>query len=160
MEQQSARPADSVEEVLERYGDMLYRVCLVNLKNPADAEDAVQETLIKYLCKAPRFQNGEHQKAWLIRVAVNQCRDFLRRRCREELPLEDAADQAPESEQSPVLEALLTLPEKFRTALTLHYVEGFSVAEIGKITGTGASAVKMRLQKGRRLLEEAMRKES
>ena len=155
----SARPADGVEAVLDKYGNNLYRICLITLKNQADAEDALQDTLVRYLQKAPRFESEEHQKAWLIRVAVNICRDMLRKRRYHQEELENIpVPQADEHQQS-ALDALLTLPEQFRIPMTLHYVEGYSVAELAKLLSLTQSAVKMRLSKGRTLLREAVGKE-
>lgn len=159
MEQTSARPTDDVEEILDRYGNKLYRICLVTLKNEADAEDALQDTLIRYLQKAPRFESGEHQKAWLIRVAVNICRDMLRKRRYHDEKLENIPVPEVDERQRAALDALLNLPEQFRIPLTLHYVEGYSVAELAKLLGNTQSAVKMRLSKGRTLLREALGKE-
>jgi len=130
------------------------------LKNHADAEDAVQETFIKYMQKDPVFTSSEHKKAWLITVSANKCRDMLRKRGRtvdesEEILKNIAVDE----ESSGILEALFELPEKFRFVMTLHYVEEYKVDEIAKIIGKSSSAVKMRLQKGRILLKELYRKE-
>ena len=68
----------TVEDAVEKYGDVLFRIAFVMLKNKNDAEDAVQETMLKYLQKAPAFENAEHEKAWLIRVVTNQCKDINR----------------------------------------------------------------------------------
>ena len=156
----SARPADCIEDVMETYGTMLFRLCLVSLGNADDAEDAVQETLIKYMQKKPVFESAEHEKAWLIAVATNKCRDLLRFRTRHPVTdIEEIKEYQAEPADSGILEALMTLPEKFRTVLTLFYVEEYSVKEIADIIGKTTSAVKMRLQKGRVLLGEAYRKE-
>ena len=156
----SARPADCIEDVMETYGTMLFRLCLVSLGNANDAEDAVQETLIKYIQKKPEFVSAEHEKAWLIAVATNKCRDLLRFRVRHPVTdIEEIKEYQAEPADSGILEALMTLPEKFRTVLTLFYVEEYSVKEIADIIGKTTSAVKMRLQKGRVLLGEAYRKE-
>ena len=149
-----------IETVLNRYGDMLYRICILMLKNESDAEDVIQETMIKYYQKAPAFENGEHEKAWLIRVATNGCRDVLRFRLRhpqmDETYLERLSWESPDSG---ILEALTAVPEKYRLVLTLYYMEDCRIEDIAKIIGRTPSAVKMRLQKGRRLLEEIYRKE-
>ena len=155
----SARPADGVEAVLDKYGNNLYRICLITLKNQADAEDALQDTLVRYLQKAPRFESEEHQKAWLIRVAVNICRDMLRKRRYHQEELENIPVPQADEQQQSALDALLTLPEQFRIPMTLHYVEGCSVAELAKLLSLTQSAVKMRLSKGRTLLREAIGKE-
>ena len=66
-----ARPADEIENVIHNYGNMLFRLCLMMLGNVNDAEDIIQETMIKYMQKAPEFESAEHEKAWLIKVSTN-----------------------------------------------------------------------------------------
>ena len=78
MKNTSVLQADSIESLVQIYGNMLFRLCLITLGNASDAEDVVQETFIKYLQKAPKFENSEHEKAWLITVATNKCKDILR----------------------------------------------------------------------------------
>ncbi|MBQ9843493.1 MAG: RNA polymerase sigma factor [Oscillospiraceae bacterium] len=153
-------PEKDLERILRDYGDMLFRLCLVMLGNPADAEDAVQETMIRCYQKAPRFRDPEHEKAWLLKVAANLCRDQLRFRARHpQVDIDSITELAAESPDSGILEALMALPEKFRLVLVMHYVEGYRVEEIAGIIGRTPSAVKMRLQKGRNLLKEHYRKE-
>lgn len=143
-----------ITAAVEEYGNMLYRICLVSLGNAADAEDAVQDTFLKYIQKAPAFESGEHEKAWLIRVAVNTCKDIIKCR-RPQVDIDTVQRSAPLQGSGEVMAALMSLPEKFRTVLILHCVEGYSVNETAKMTGKSPSAVKMRLQKARRLFEEA-----
>ena len=143
-----------ITAAVEEYGSTLYRICLVSLGNIADAEDAVQDTFLKYIQKAPAFESGEHEKAWLIRVALNTCKDIIRHR-RPQIDIETVQQEAHEPESGEVTAALMTLPEKFRTVLILHYVEGYSVNETAEMIGKTPSAVKMRLQKGRKLFEQA-----
>ncbi len=147
-------------EAVEKYGDMLYRISLLILKNTADAEDAVQETFIKYFTKAPEFADGEHEKAWLITVATNKCRDMIRYRTRHETESEELLNTyAVEKSDSGILEALMELSDKYRIIMILFYVEQYKIDEIADITGVSVSAVKMRLSRGRKLLEEKYRKE-
>ena len=82
--------AELFHQIYEQYGPALYRFCLLQMKNVADAEDVLQEVFLKRLYRAPVFDSPEHEKRWLYRVAVNQCRDELRRSRRRELPLEEA----------------------------------------------------------------------
>ncbi len=161
MSNSSAWPTDEIERVIKRHGDMLYRLCLIMLKNESDTEDAVQETLITYCRKAPSFADGEHEKAWLIRVAANRCRDVIRFRARHpQVDYLDLSESAScDSTESGILDALAALPEKYRLVLTLYYVEEYRTEDIAKIIGKTPSAVRMRLQKGRKLLEEIYRKE-
>lgn len=153
-------PANTIEEALDRYGNQLYRLALVMLKRPMDAEDAVQETFLRYLDRLGTFQDAEHEKAWLLTVTTNQCRDVLRARQRHP---KIGLDQVPEAGHEPrdraIWEALMALPEKYREVLVLHAVEGYRVEEIAKLIGKTTSAVKMRLSRGRKLLEESLGKE-
>ena len=150
---------DRLEKIMQTYGNILFRLCLLTLGNASDAEDAVQETFLKYLRKAPDFENEEHEKAWLITVATNQCKDMLRFRKRHPVAEPEELEVfVQESSDCEILETLMTLPEKFKTVLLLYYVEEYSMEEIAKVIGKTKSAVKMRLQKGRKLLEEAYRK--
>lgn len=160
MENTSVRPADDVETVVHIYGNMLFRICYIMLGNETDAEDAVQETIIKYMQKAPNFENAEHEKAWLITTAKNKCRDMIRFRLRHpKINIEYLQELSTETSDSGILEALMSLPEKFRLVLTLYYVEEYRIEDIARIIQKSPSAVKMRLQKGRKLLEEKYRKE-
>ena len=156
----SGRSADDIETIVNRYGDMLYRVCILMLKNEKDAEDVVQETIIKYYQKAPPFKDYEHEKAWLIRVATNRCRDLLRFRIRHPLiDNEYLVGISSDAADSGILEALTALPEKYRLVLVLYYIEDYRIEDIAKMINKTPSAVKMRLQKGRKLLEKTYREE-
>lgn len=160
MEKILARPADNLEDIINIYGNTLFRICLITLGNASDAEDAVQETLIKYLQTQPVFNDTEHEKAWLITVATNKCRDILRYKKRHTMVnIEEIRELSKETDDKGILEILMTLPEKYRVILMLYYVEGYKISEISHMIGKTTSAVKMRLQKGRRLLAEAYRKE-
>lgn len=151
---------DSIETIIHTYGNTLLRICLCLLGNEKDAEDAVQETLMKYMQKTPSFENETKEKAWLVTVATNQCRDVLRARIRHpQVELESIQHFSMEKEELGIMEALMALPEKFKTVLLLHYVEEYKVEEIARMIEKTPSAVKMRLQKGRKLLEEKYRKE-
>ena len=160
MQDSSVRPADDIETIVHTYGNTLYRLCLVMLGNESDAEDAVQETFIKFIQSPSRFEDNEHKKAWLLTVASNRCRDMLRFRNRHpQEDIEKIEDMPQDTDESGILDALMNLPEKYRLVLTLYYVDEYSINDIAKIIGRTSSAVKMRLQKGRKLLEVLYRKE-
>ena len=164
MQHSSVRPTDVVENIIDIYGNMLFRYSLLMLGNVEDAEDVVQDTLLKYWQKAPNFQDKDHEKAWLLTVAANRCRDLLRFRMRHPaLDIDSIAEVAGEmwedASDSGILEALMTLPEKYKSVLYLYYVEEYRMEDIASVIGRTSSAVKMRLKKGRQLLEETYRKE-
>lgn len=160
MKEPSARSADEIEHVVTEYGTILFRICLVMLGNTSDAEDAVQNTFLQYMRKAPSFSTQQHEKAWLITVATNQCRNMLRfMQHHPHIDLADVQAYVSDPESCGIMEALLKLPEKFRMVMVLHYVEGYSMEDIAHIIGKSTSAVKMRMHKGRKLLENIYRKE-
>ena len=144
-----------IEQIIDVYGDMLFRVCLSQLRSRYDAEDAVQDVFVKLIRDGSgEGLDGEHLKARLIRTAINRCRDLQRRekyRATEELSDGRAAEEL-SPEQTELFDALYQLPKKARVAVTLHYIEGYSVKEIAGIVGSTESAVKMRLKKGRETL--------
>lgn len=152
-----------VEKAVGRYSASLYRLAFVWLGNAHDAQDAVQETFLRYMEKAPSFESDGHEKAWLITVTVNLCKNIRRQRAAhpwqdiDTVPEADAVGDTPLPD-TPMLDALLTLPEMFRIPLTLHYVEGYKVEEIARMMHLTLSAVKMRLKKGRQLLKDAYEK--
>ena len=142
------------EEVVGQYGDMLFRICLVMLCNEQDALDAVQDTFCRYLEHTSGFRDKEHEKAWLIKVAANRCRDMHRRRSRHpEVQLEDVAEYCVFPEQSEVLTELMNLPDKLKEAVYLYYIEGYKTAEIAGMLGITPNAVKKRIQRGRESLK-------
>lgn len=153
-------PLDAVATLVERYSTLLYRHSLVMLGRPSDAEDVVQETFLRYMQKAPRLNGEEHEKAWLLTVAMNLCRNQLRqRKAHPHIDLDSCPEPTAPTQDTPVLDALSALPDKVRIVVLLHYVEGYKVREIAARLRLTPSAVKMRLQKGRQLLREYIKEE-
>lgn len=143
------------EQVWEAYGPRLYRFCLLQMKNPADAEDVLQDVFVKRLYQAPKFKSPEHERSWLYRVALNLCRDEWRRKRRSELPLAAAEGVFLPPEELSLLDQVSNLPEKQRTVLHLHYYQGYGLQEIARLLEVTVPTVKMRLKRGR----EALRRE-
>lgn len=160
MDTEPLRAAGNAERIADEYAAGLFRLCLVMLRNTHDAEDAVQDTLLRYLQGAPEFESRERERAWLFTVAANRCRDALRDAKRHpRVSMDELSELGVPDEYAGVLDALMALPEKYRLALTLHYVYGYGTAEIAEMIGRTPSAVKMRLQKGRKMLADALGKE-
>ncbi len=146
-------PAADAHEAVNRYGDMLFRLCFVLLRNRQDAEDAVQETFLRYLRKAPDFKSAEHEKAWLLRVCANLCKNMLRSKsAHPQVCIEEIQVFAEDETDTEILTALLALPYNYKTVMQLYYVEGYKTAEISAMLHISLSAVKKRLEKGRKLL--------
>lgn len=153
------RGEEEAARAIERYGDMVRRLCLVHLKNPADTEDIFQNVFLKYVLSPVVFESPEHEKAWLIRVTLNACKDLVKSFFRSRtVPLEELLDQpAPLSEERrEVLEAVLDLPQKYRDAVYLHYYEGYTAAEIGKLLGKNTNTVYTLLTRAREQLRNTL----
>ncbi len=151
-------PDWSVERVFEEYGNMLYRIAFVMMKNTFDAEDVVQDTLIKYMERRECFETEEHRKAWLIRVDSNICKNRLRfYRNHPSISMEELSRYYENGEDTEVMDALLRLPQKYREILYLHYVEGYQGKEIAAMLRLSESAVRKRLERGRRKLGELLK---
>lgn len=136
----------------EQYGDMVFRLAYSYTRSRADAEDVMQETLLKlYAAKKP-FASPEHRRNWVVRVAVNECKRLLRApwRLRTE-PLEEAAEAAAwdAPSQSELFRQVMALPPKYRAAIYLHYYEGYTVVEIAALMGAKISTVQTWLLRAR-----------
>ena len=142
------------EEMVTRYINMLFKICLVILGNEYDAQDAVQDTFYRYYYNEPEFSDEEHEKAWLIRVAVNISKDMRRFQNRHpKVYLEQIEDYHTSSEEKEILEELIRLPYKLKIVIYLHYIEGYQVKEIACMLHISQAAVKKRLQRGREQLK-------
>lgn len=146
-----------VEAVFATYGDMLYRAAFVLMKNKYDAEDAVQDVLIRYMEHRREFAEEEHRKAWLLRVTINLCKNKLRfYRNHPGISIEELSRCYEERQERQVMESLLELPCKYREVLLLYYVEGYRCGEIARLLRITEAAVRKRLERGRRQLYEMM----
>ena len=161
MDQSSGRPADEVTDVIHTYSDTLFRICLVMLRHEQDAEDAIQETFLRYMSKAPVFTDEEHQKAWLIKVATNVCNDIGRFRKRHNhMNIDNLSHYSVSAETTGILDIVLSLPTKYKIVVLLHYVDGYDVKEVAKLIGITVSAAKKRLERARKILKLEYDKES
>lgn len=143
-----------VDVIVNKYSDMLFRICYCILCNKADSEDALQDTFVKFLTKSPVFSDDEHEKAWLIKVATNISKNMVMLRLRRNTAtLEDIAEIGVKDEDSEVFEAIMNLPVKYKIPMILFYVEGYKTEEIAEIIQISSEAVRKRLQKGRELLK-------
>ncbi|WP_434509874.1 RNA polymerase sigma factor [Desulfitobacterium sp. AusDCA] len=136
------------------YGKMVFRIAMVNLGNKEDAEETMQEAFYKLLYKSPEFKDEEHEKAWLIKVTVNLCRDILRSVWKKKVvKMEDIDTYYGDPYDSNILKDIVRLPTKYKTVIYLYYFEDYSIKQISEILKIKESATKMRLQRGRQLLK-------
>lgn len=153
------RSEEEVSRVIEEYADTVKRVCFLYLKNYADTEDIFQRVFLKYALSSAVFKNSEHEKAWFIRVSINECKDLLKSFFRKNtVPLEEALQQihTDNNENLEVMEAVLKLPEKYRNVIYLHYYEGYSAPQIGEILSKNVNTVYTLLTRARELLKKEL----
>ena len=140
---------------------MVWNLCYTYLHNPADTEDAVQETFLKLARCGKTFRDREHEKAWLIVTAGNVCKDELKRKSRDTVSLEDNMPvQVSETEQDETLLALMNLPEQYRTVLYLFYYEGLPTKKIGKLLRKQDATIRSQLHRARQLLKARLEGEA
>ena len=148
-----------VKEIYEREVDMVYRLCYSFLGRAADAEDATQEVFIKLMRARGEgdFESLDHEKAWLVRVASNHCKDVLRRASRKDVGLESAGEPAaPDESFDATLDAVLRLDPKYKDAVYLFYYEGYTTDQIAAALGRPASTVRSHLSEARAILKKAL----
>ena len=144
---------------MEAHGAAVYRLALCRMQNAADAEDVYQDVFLRFLDQPDRDWDSEHMKAWLLRTTVNRCADLHRFRLRRPvLALEDIPELArPGDDRAEELwDAVAHLPEKLRTAVHLHYAEGYSTEEIAALLGVPAATVRTRLHRARHQLKDLL----
>ncbi len=143
---------------VRRIEKLLYHVAWTHLGNDRDAEDAVQEALLKAWMKRDSLRDEKQFKPWLTRILCNQCKDMLRKRKRWSFyPLmEDTAQIEMPEVENPVLNAMQKLKPEYRTLMTLYYLDGCSVRELSEITGAPQGTVKTRIRNARKQLSKTL----
>ena len=141
-----------------KYKDTVFRVALNALKSPQDADDIVQEALLRLWKRSKPFESEVHAKHWLIRVALNLCKNVFRAPWRKHVPLEELETAAvfDTPEQGALYAEVMALSEKYRTVLYLFYYEEYSVKEIASLLGVSQSVVTTRLSRARQALKSEL----
>ncbi len=144
--------SNRLEELVEKHEHTLFRAALAILGDAQEAEDAVQDAFLRYLEKRPQLRDGDHEKAWLLKVTANRCKSILRTRLRH--PAVELLDvyPAPDTDCRELMEAILALPANQRAAVHLHYYEGYTSEEIGAILGQRPGTVRSHLSRAREAL--------
>lgn len=143
----------------EKYSQLIFKIAFLHMGSTFDAEDIMQNVFMKLLYNSPDFRDGEHEKAWLIRVTQNMCRNALKIRSRQCTEYNDGVAADKERDISKALDISMKirdLPATYKTAIFLCYYEDMTVKEISKILRISQSAVKMRLKRGRELLRSEL----
>lgn len=152
-----------VEEYFQKYYKVCCRVAFTLVKNQADAEDVAQEVLLRLILYQPQFAGEEHEKAWIIRTAINLCKDLLKSKWNKTTvgmeavsPEKRAAFEVPNVETDDTFFVVMELPEKYRNCLYLFYYEDYSIREIARILEKPENTIKTNLKRGREALREKL----
>ena len=153
------RSEQEVNRAVETYSNMIRRLCMLHLKNHADTEDIFQTVFLKYVLSSVSFEDEAHEKAWFIRVTINACKDLLKSFFRSHVTsldevLEQPAEIPPDHRE--VLEAVLSLPRKYRDVVYLHYYEDYTAPENSKILGKNVNTIYTLLNRSRQALREKL----
>ena len=154
----SNRAGNLAADALDTYGNAILRCAYSYLHNMSDAEEILQDTLLKLLTAQPEFESEEHKKAWLLRTAANLSKNRIQYnalRCCDELS-DDLAEEGRE-DLSFVWDAVKQLPTHLREVIHLHYCEGYSTEEIAKILNRNPSTVRSDLRRGRERLKTVLK---
>lgn len=145
-----------IQQVLEKYSTMLIKLAYTYLKNIADAEDVTQDVFVSLMRREKGFNSEDHEKAWLLRVTINKCKNQLKSaQNRLNVPLDDDISYLPE-EKSEVLHIVTDLPEKYRTVIHLYYYEEYSINEIAELLAKRPATIGTWLARGRNLLKNKL----
>ncbi|HHW01075.1 MAG TPA: RNA polymerase sigma factor [Clostridiaceae bacterium] len=158
MQSSLLRTNEELLQIYNRHVNTVYRICFMYMKNRPDTEDMVQNTFIRLMKDKTVFQSEEHEKAWLIRTATNLCKDYFKHWWSRTVGInhmEEAVVEEPFKVDS-VLEKVMELPAKYKTAVYLYYYEGYSTVEIAKILKKSESTIRGYLHTARKLLKMEM----
>ncbi|MGM0884857.1 MAG: sigma-70 family RNA polymerase sigma factor [Bacillota bacterium] len=148
---------DYISELIQSYSDMVLRIAFTYLKSSADAQDVCQEVFIKIVKQQKTFKHAEHEKAWIIRVTINRCKDMIRGPWKRLFsPLGDADIPIKDEQNKEVVAYVMELPQKYRIVIYLYYFESYSTAEIAQLLGKKESTVRTQLKRARELLKTNM----
>lgn len=153
------RSEEEANSAIEKYADLVRRICMVNLKSYDDTQDVFQTVFIKYILSSKVFESEEHEKAWFIRVTINACKDVFKsffRSKTEPLDIIDNYGNTLSEASVEILHIILALPRKYRDVIYLHYYEGYTAAEIGEILNKNPNTVYTNLARAKKLLEKEL----
>lgn len=161
MKKSLLRTDKDISEIYERHVDMIYLVCSAYMKNPADTEDMTQDTFINLMKWTGEFQSAEHEKAWLLRTAINLCKNNLLHWWRKRA---DIAEHENLQSENPfvideTLQAIMDLPNRYKSVILLHYYEGYKTDEIAEILKKPSSTIRNHLREARKILKGVLENE-
>ncbi len=173
---QRANVEDFISTAVEKYADMVRRICFLHLGNKADVDDVFQEVFLQYYLNSKDFQNEQHEKAWICKVTFNKCKDFHKsfwnkkviksdedlnvRFWRNIMPDTEPTESLFDNEESQLLTEVMNLPDEYKKVIYMHYYEGWTIPEIAKITGKNPNTVYTNLRRAKAKLKIKIEEEA
>lgn len=152
---QKAYNEDYISGIIEKYADMVKRICCLYLKNSSDADDVFQEVFLKFFLHADSLHDEQHQKAWLCRVTFNQCKDAIKSYWRKNVvSMEGMEIPYQNPEQGQIVEAVKNLPHAYKQIIYLHYYERWTVPEIAGFLKKNQNTVYTQLRRAKAQLKK------
>ena len=153
------RSDEEVKQAIERYSDTVKRLCVLHLKNETGAQDIFQTVFVKYALNTGYFESKEHERAWIIRVTINACKDVLKSVFHSRTVSLEIVEQLPDvlsQHHKEVLEKVLSLPERYRRVIYLRYYEGYTAPEIATILNKNVNTIYTLLSRGKDILKQEL----
>ncbi len=144
----------NVNEIIEKYSDMVYRIAITRCGTVENAEDVFQDVFMKFSEKNPKFENSEHEKAWFIRVTINLTKNLKQSSWNKKVVTLDESIVFEKKEENDIFSIVCELPQNYRTVIYLLYYEGYKVKEISDLMKTSEGTIKTWLFRAREILKE------
>ncbi|NMC27291.1 MAG: sigma-70 family RNA polymerase sigma factor [Syntrophomonadaceae bacterium] len=152
-----ANESDRIATALQKYSDSVYRICFIYLGRRPEVDDVFQEVFLKLLQNQDSFADEEHEKAWLIRVAINKCKDVVKGFWWRRIDLMEEVDlPGHEAEEKDLLRVVLSLPQKYKDVVYLHYYQDYTVPQMGQILQRSENTIYSQLHRARELMRKEL----
>lgn len=146
-----------IAAALGTYSDMIYRICYLYLGNSPDVEDVFQEVFLKLLQRQIPFASAEHEKAWLIRVTSNRCKDMVKSFWRKRVDLKEKLEPSFEDlAENEIMQVIISLPRKYKDIIYLYYYEGYTVPQMAEILQCKPNTIYSNLHRARALIKQKL----
>lgn len=147
---------ERIQSIINKYSKTIVRLAFTYVNNISDAEDIAQDVFLTYIQKLPEFNNDGHEKAWLIRVTINKCKDYLKSSWKKRIvPLSDDLSYIPQ-EDFLLLQTVFELDEKYRLPIYLYYFDDYSIKEIAVFLNINSSTIGTQLERGRNIIKNRL----
>jgi len=148
---------NKITSALDQYSDMVRRICFIYLKNNSDADDVFQEVFLVLLKNKATFESPEHEKAWLIRVTINKCKDLLKSYWHKNVEsLENKVLSFESKTENELMQVVLSIPKKYKDVIYLFYYQEYNVPEIAQLLRRKENTIYSQLNRARKLIKEKL----